>query len=276
MHYGGGEPTSSCSAKSYSRHNRSTWAVNRPYRLAPWRLSGAIVMATDTHRRLKNTTASVRFVLEPQPPGIFVDSNTGEILGQFTAVGWFECALLATHPGAESLLIAVITFNVALADTDTPSNGPGGQDCALRAQRFDGTPFDGSFTCDCTLEGSASDSAGDPRCLGGAAASSDSSDMGHDRRVVVFTAVLGVVVGLVAVIAVLVCVARGAPRVSCALVLVRAQSTQPRVSSLGGPSIHRSGCMCTRWCTLSPLAGLHWQVSQPLAREAEETDTRQL
>lgn len=146
------EPDSggACSATTYSRHSKTQWALNYPYRIAPVMLVDPAVTVPTSSGQGTTTTVVARFSLEPQPQDLFVNANTGEILGQLTQVGITQSILKVTHEGAESLTIATIMFNVSRADVDVPQFGPNNRDCARPDMRVDTIPFDRRFTCNCS------------------------------------------------------------------------------------------------------------------------------
>lgn len=133
----------------------------------------------------------VHYVLDPLPHGMFINSNTGEIVGQPEQTGVVRSRLYATYPRATNLTVTTITFNVTLADTDVPAYGPNGQDCAVESQRVDIIEFDGEFSCNCsatTLTGTG------PNCL---FASAETGAHSTDRDIMIIVTVTVVLVAAV-------------------------------------------------------------------------------
>eukprot|EP00040_Diaphanoeca_grandis_P027124 m.153705 g.153705 ORF g.153705 m.153705 type:complete len:2258 (+) comp30843_c0_seq3:182-6955(+) len=138
--------------------NRTKWAIAQWYRVAPVNLSsveGTITKARRQHRAVSNTTTTtiavedVRFELDPSPPGVFVDAETGEVLVRPTsALPPFTTTLYATFPGAAPFALWNMTFNFTLRDTAIANYGPNSQACAT-GTAVDDVEFDQDFRCMC-------------------------------------------------------------------------------------------------------------------------------
>eukprot|EP00035_Acanthoeca_spectabilis_P033871 m.25866 g.25866 ORF g.25866 m.25866 type:complete len:1597 (+) comp6245_c0_seq1:350-5140(+) len=183
---------SGCTATAFSRHTRNLWALGRPYRIAPIQAEDArVTVPTPVTAAVDSIGVVVHYVLDPLPQGMFINSNTGEIVGQPEQTGVVRSRLYATYPRATNLTVTTITFNVTLADTDVPAYGPNGQDCAVESQRVDIIEFDGEFSCNCsatTLTGTG------PNCL---FASAETGAHSTDRDIMIIVTVTVVLVAVV-------------------------------------------------------------------------------
>jgi hypothetical protein len=149
--------TENASVPTYARHSRPLWALEQRYRIAPINITRAVVsraaifnwtdpIAADTSNDVVPT-----FQLVPLPRGFFIDTTTGELIGQPEVLGTNLSTLYAQYVGAESAAVASINFTVLHQDTAVASFGPNGKDCSNAAQRVDAEPFNQAFECDCAL-----------------------------------------------------------------------------------------------------------------------------
>jgi len=134
----------SCSALLFTQAVRTKWAIGRAYGVGAVNITGAVTSA-GTVVNISNVT----FQLIPTPPGFFIDSTTGSILGQPTAAYNSTSELRALLDGTQPAILANITFEFLAADTDTPANGPNGAGCGEGGSAVDAVEFDGNFTCQC-------------------------------------------------------------------------------------------------------------------------------
>jgi hypothetical protein len=145
------------SAPTYARYSRTMWALEQRYRIAPVNITRAVLSRTAQFNWSETSAADVSndvvptFQLDPLPRGFFIDSTTGELIGQPEALGTTLSTLYAQHAGAERAAVANINFTVLHQDTAVSSYGPNSKDCSNAAQRVDTVPFDQAFVCDCAL-----------------------------------------------------------------------------------------------------------------------------
>eukprot|EP00041_Stephanoeca_diplocostata_P035344 m.1242679 g.1242679 ORF g.1242679 m.1242679 type:complete len:1001 (-) comp24683_c0_seq19:4077-7079(-) len=120
---------------------RTKWEVNVTYHIAPINVTNPTIggMPVDPER--------IMFILDPTPPGFFMSSSTGEVLGVPREVGNTVSTLYASTMNY-NVSLANVTFNFMLSDLANSSNGPSGHGCA-DGEAVDGVPFDQSFTCHC-------------------------------------------------------------------------------------------------------------------------------
>lgn len=130
-----------------ARDNRTQWALDATYRIAPvnvsvGRVEGSLVDVP--------VTFVLRWHDDVSPAsGFFIDGNTGEQLIRIPAIpGTFSAALQATAAGASPVTLYSTNFTFAAPDTANPINGPAGKDCASQDQQVDSIEFDHRFTCD--------------------------------------------------------------------------------------------------------------------------------
>eukprot|EP00041_Stephanoeca_diplocostata_P038833 m.1559122 g.1559122 ORF g.1559122 m.1559122 type:complete len:2011 (+) comp25275_c1_seq7:178-6210(+) len=148
------------SARSYAFLNQTQWAINETYLTAPVQL-GASYVGTQ-----RVNTSQIEFELRPIPPGFFVNTESGEILGEPATEMTMHSAVYATYPATVPALLATVTFAFLPKDTSDPANGPNGRGCAKSSEIVDTHPFDGVFTCNCSLAGYATDSNCNPLQMG--------------------------------------------------------------------------------------------------------------
>ena len=144
---------------------RSLWAVGETYRLPAIAVQGCSNASTVPVNCTEAVAAGYRgnytFDLVPLPPGWFINTGTGSILGQYTGnIGTVhESSIMVSRPGTRPTVIGAIRFQFAYRDTDPRSTavGPHEQPCqhgGTRAENQLGAnwsaDFDGHYFCDCT------------------------------------------------------------------------------------------------------------------------------
>lgn len=163
-------------ASTFFQYNRTMWPVDRPLRIAPPNITEAVIRSTVSNASgISVDLTTLSFVLDPLPRGFFIDTETGELLGQVEQPATFLSTLYTLAPGAGNATVVQINFTFLEIDTDNPANGPNGRDCASPQQQVDTVPFDRAFTCDCTA---TADTNIGPNCetvVAAAAASGGSS-----------------------------------------------------------------------------------------------------
>ena len=83
------------------------------------------------------------------PPGLFIESKTGEVLGYPIQVGNFTVDLFAVNRLGSKALVETFIMVIMEADGTNSSNGPKGRGCNS-GQIVDTTTFDNAFACDCS------------------------------------------------------------------------------------------------------------------------------
>ena len=143
---------------------RSLWAVGEIYRLPAILVRGC----TDSSTAPTNCTEAAAdaegsvytFNLRPLPPGWYIDTGTGRILGQYTGQNGtaFESSITVSRPGARPTPIGTVHFEFLYADTDSRSTavGPHDRPCQHDGQRLEppgadwSARFNGRYSCKCT------------------------------------------------------------------------------------------------------------------------------
>jgi hypothetical protein len=130
----------------FASDNRTEWAQNEEYRIAPINVTVATV---------GDVPVTVRYALVwdsvPTPRGFFIDSNTGEMFILIPGTDDTRVAsVLAQAEGTIPQTLFTYVFNFKPSDVSNTSNGPGNRDCTNGGQRVDAIEFDNSFTCDCS------------------------------------------------------------------------------------------------------------------------------
>ena len=130
--------------------NRAQWALGSTYHISPINVTAVA----------GGSAVDVTFQLVPMPPGFYIDSTSGELLGvPPRGKAWNETSrLLASVSGFDDAVLSEVHFEFKLRDVDPGSGatGPGGMDCAINGTRGlvddpdDGVAeFDGLYRCDC-------------------------------------------------------------------------------------------------------------------------------
>ena len=132
------------STTQYTPTSRTRWAIGATYLLAPVNVTSARTTAGAVV-----DVATIAYQLDPNPPGFFIDSDTGAILGQPGAAGTYTSTLYATSPGSQRDALVMLSFEFRQADIDSPANGPGGRDCLHGTAVEDEAEFNGIFNCSC-------------------------------------------------------------------------------------------------------------------------------
>ena len=126
------------------------YTVNQTVRIAPLNITSATQYSLGTR-------TDVAFTMTTDADRFFLNPTTGEVQGSFapfdppTETRSFTIKLSARDKGGAERPVEEIAMQVRYKDIDVPSYGPDGKDC-LNGERFDGTQFDGAFTCDCKDE----------------------------------------------------------------------------------------------------------------------------
>ena len=103
------------------------------------------------------------FNLVPLPPGWYIDTGTGSILGEYIGMNGtvYEPNVTVSRPGVRPTTIGTIRIQFAYKDTDGRSfaHGPHGQPCLHSGKPVEDQPdanwsaeFDGNYSCECTHE----------------------------------------------------------------------------------------------------------------------------
>jgi hypothetical protein len=210
---------------------RTQWALNQTYHLAPVHLTepvpicdplrvndshlwnggtgrGTVYYCHDHVTYIDAHAVSYKFALiwygdvSRRPSGFSVpDPATGEMTVQIPSVAGMHHAALqveCTNCTRDTLPYTLynITFEFRAADTASPSNGPGGEDCDRETQRVDEDEFDDNYSCACLLDSSTEG----PNCRLVVAAPAASGG-GGSNGTAIYSAVAAVVVLLVCVFA---------------------------------------------------------------------------
>ena len=182
--------------------SRTTWSIGDVFRLPGFTVNGTVgpggnsisIGCTDT-----DTTQGRAIILENMPPGFFIDTNTGEMLGNYsgpptgnppyTTTPYTTTLVVSDPDNISTTVVGEITFDFQYKDTDprrTTAVGPNGRECAhggSRVERSNGLEFDNRYRCDCTstLHSATNQPYGGPNCEEvptKASASSSSTDSG--------------------------------------------------------------------------------------------------
>eukprot|EP00037_Helgoeca_nana_P030037 m.367036 g.367036 ORF g.367036 m.367036 type:complete len:1925 (-) comp28098_c0_seq1:460-6234(-) len=132
------------------------WAIGVTYRINAAGISNPRTTVGTVTTPIAASTLT--YQLLPNPPGFFIDSSTGAIIGQPEpcTTGPTPCynitsTLYASAPDTRRAVLTTIHFEILPMDTDVASNGPGAppRDCENGGVPVDGVEFDNQFTCDC-------------------------------------------------------------------------------------------------------------------------------
>ena len=148
---------------------RVFWAVGEAYRLPAIAVRGCPSASTAAVSEFVPCTDVVAdayrgintFDLIPLPPGWFINTGTGSILGLYTGENGttFESSITVSRPGVGPTVIGTIRFHFIFKDTDNRSTavGPHGRPCWHGSRRTEqqsdanwSADFDGGYSCDCT------------------------------------------------------------------------------------------------------------------------------
>lgn len=136
--------TPPCSVISFTPTARTKWALGRAYSI-----DAANVTSARTSSGAIVPIVNVTYQLLPNPPGFFIDSATGSILGQpvgaFNGTSELKAVVFGTAPAT----LTTLHFEFLPADVDDPANGPNGAGCGEGGTEVDDIEFDGAFRCDC-------------------------------------------------------------------------------------------------------------------------------
>jgi hypothetical protein len=143
------------SASALTYFNRTKWGWDTTYQLAPFNLTRAFTVYTNSGAREErnyNVTYSLDWGLENAPRGFFLDGSTGEALVKIPReLRNITARLMVGAAGTRSAVAANLTFELRPVDVDGDSDavGPGGN--GKRTDMSNGTSeFDGHFTCTCS------------------------------------------------------------------------------------------------------------------------------
>eukprot|EP00040_Diaphanoeca_grandis_P029880 m.175857 g.175857 ORF g.175857 m.175857 type:complete len:1282 (+) comp31832_c1_seq5:147-3992(+) len=129
----------------FASHNRTQWAINATYRIAPV----VLISATTSEGDIVDVQ-NVQYVLDNSPPGFFIDGSTGALLGEPSqVVTTMTSTLYATYEGTLRAKVREFHFAFLAADTADDSAGPNGRGCSGHGTKVDTIEFDNIFTCRC-------------------------------------------------------------------------------------------------------------------------------
>jgi hypothetical protein len=121
-------------------------------RAAPYAAGNTYRFASITLEKVVNTNdapADIGFTLEGAPPGFLIDPTDGYVQGLSLTAGVFNVSLVAVDSQNSKAIIESFEVVIKNKDTDNAAFGPGGRDCEF-GKRYDATPFDQEFACNCT------------------------------------------------------------------------------------------------------------------------------
>jgi hypothetical protein len=116
------------------------------YALLPNVTSAEVVLTGGSTQHCANVT----WVLQPSPPGFYINTATGGVHAHPASVYPLTATCLTAQCEGVSECIARFDIAVVLPDTADPAYGPGGQDCALPFQRVDTVEYVKSPSNTCT------------------------------------------------------------------------------------------------------------------------------
>lgn len=176
------------------RLNRTKWALDSSYRVAPVNISHGGYTDADVTANFSLSYA-LSWLNDSAPSGFFIEGQSAEILLQTpSTAGLYFAQVVALATGTDQAFLYNVTFEFLEADTANVTNGPAGRDCAGGTdQRVDVIEFDGAYTCNCPTDGTTTGL----NCDVAAASVSDSSGSGTSTMVL---AVVCSIVGLLIIV----------------------------------------------------------------------------
>jgi hypothetical protein len=127
---------------------RAKWAIGSTYEMHVANISLPRTAGGDTFN-----VSDVKFQLDPNPAGFFVDGDTAAMLGKPPSPLNVTSVLRATVDGTLSANLQTIVFEFLFADVENTAFGPGGAGCLNGGAPVDTVEFDNAFTCNCVDTG---------------------------------------------------------------------------------------------------------------------------